>query len=425
MTKAMRWGVSALLILGGVGFGSFVGCSSDDNPAPAETDTGTGEDTAVTTDTSTPEDTGTMEETAADTGPTDTGGETGPKPADRSVSLLFGSPDLGSKFACFGAFTADPATNDPFQALGPIGIPTTADKDPTKFAAIPYGAVIPLPLDATAAAALNGLTTVIYLTDTNPLTASPATTCAKIWKDVRGDAKAWKSFPAMTIKKGEQALVAITGCKGTSTTGECGAGTNLDFRIDKLSTTPAATFAGATTGPKTSIQFVHYSQYAGLPVTGTPPTYQGIDVYIQLFKSMGVTLDAGTDDSGDATTADGGTTLVPNGAPVKIADNVKYGDLGTVTGVQAGDLPNESYLVILPHGATYCMVGATCPATPIPLKKFLASYAAVGGGFIDGQNQFFALTGGPIPTATTDAGAPDPASAKIRVPMGRSFDPTK
>jgi hypothetical protein len=428
MTKAMRLGVSALLILGGVGLGSFIGCSSDDEPAPVA-DTGTEEDTATDTGTA---DTGSDDTATGDTGsPTDGGSdtaETGPKPADRKVTLLFGSPDLGGKFACFGAFTAaDPTTADPAQALGPIGIPTTADMDPTKFTPIPYGAVIPLPLDATASAALSGLTTVIYLVDSNPLTATPPTTCKDLWKTVRADTKAWKSFAPNTIKKGEQAIVALTGCKGTTApaTGECGTGNNFEIRIDKPSTTPATAFAGSTTGPKVSVQFINYSRYAGSAIPSTPPTYQGIDVYLQFRKSMAVTADGGVDDSGDATTVDGGTALVFDGTPVKIADNVKYGDLATVTGVQAGDMPDETIMVLSPHGTTPCFGGATCASTPIPLKTFLAAYKPVGGGFFDGQNQFFALTGGPVPTAVTDAGAPDPSSAKLRVPMGRSQDPTK
>jgi hypothetical protein len=418
MTKAMRWGASALLILGSVGLASFVGCSSDDEPAPQNNnDTGGEDETSI--DTGTP-DTNTGD-TATDSGTGDSSsetGETGPKPGDRNVTLFFGSPDLGGMYACFGAFTGDPAAADkPLQALGPIGIPPSATSEPKDYAAIPYGAVIPLPIDSTASTALKSLTTVIYLTATNPAAATPAKTCADVWKDVKGDTKMWQKFAAGAVGAGEHALVSVVGCKGTSTSGECGAGNNLEFKVDKLDTTKPTAFAGATTGPKVGIQFLNYSRFPG--VTGAVPPFQHVDAYL-LFRAAASGGDAGADGGDDGSTGDAGSPT-PVAAPLKIASDVSYGDKAmTSVGVQAGPNPEETVLLLTPKDVAPCTPGTVTDAGPcttvaIPLKTFLTSLAKAGGGFVDGQNQFMVLAGGPVP--------PPPGATPLRVGMGRAYKP--
>jgi hypothetical protein len=429
MTKAMRWGVSALLILGGVGVGSFMGCSSDDEPAPVDTgDTGTGEETSTDTGT----DTGTAEETSTDTGSmTDAPTDAPAFKADRAATLLMAAPDLAPQYVCLAAFLAAPAdvaTKEPADALL-IGIPdATAPTDESKYSPIPYGAVLPLPLNAKALAALKSLTVVVYVTATKPMSSAD---CKTGWAAAKTDTKKWKAFDKNAIDTGDHALLAVTGCAGAggATTTECGAGNNLEITLKKADTTKATTFTGESTGPKVGIDFVNLSRYAGAGSSG-PGSWQGIDAYLVFSKSVPVTLDAGTDDSGDATTADGGMTVAPDVAnAVKIADNKSYGDIVPVVGVQAGDLPDDTYLVVVPHGAVLA-TSAPCSSAPgptcaayIPFKPFLAALKPAGAGFKDGENQFVALTGGPIPKGMTDAGAPDPTTAPIRILMGNADKP--
>lgn len=433
MTKAMRWGVSALLILGGVAVGSFTGCSSDDDVAPTPEDTGSTEETAVDTGT----DTGTIDTGTIDTGsPSETGSETGdagPPPADRAATLLMAAPDLAPQYVCLAAFLSTPeevATKDPADALL-IGIPkASAPTDESQYSPIPYGAVLPLPLNAKALAALKSLTVVVYVTTTKPMASAD---CKTGWAAAKTDTKRWKAFAKNSIDAGDHALLAITGCSGaggTATTTECGAGSNLEITLKKADTTKATTFAGESTGPKVGIDFVNLSRYAGAGASG-PGSWQGIDAYLVFSKASPVTLDAGTDDSGDATTADGGTSVGPDVAKaVKIADNKSYGDIVSVVGVQAGDFADAgTYLVVVPHGASLatsapCNVapGPTCAAY-IPFKPFIDSLKPAGAGFKDGENQFVALAGGPVPKALTDAGAPDPTSAPIRILMGNADKP--
>jgi hypothetical protein len=431
MTKAMRWGVSALLILGGVAVGSFTGCSSDDDTGtPTPEDTGSGEDTSV--DTGTP-DTGMAEETATDTGTATEAGETMPPKADRAATLLMAAPDLAPQYVCLAAFISTPeevATKDPADALL-IGIPDpTAKDDESKYSPIPYGAVLPLPLNAKALAALKSLTVVVYVTTTKPMSSAD---CKTGWAAAKTDTKKWKAFAKNAIDAGDNALLAVTGCAGaggTATTTECGAGNNLEITLKKVDTTVPTTFSGESTGPKVGIDFVNLSRYAGAGTSG-PPSWQGIDAYLVFSKATPVTLDAGVDETGDATTADGGTTVAPDVAKaVKVADNKSYGDVVSVVGVQAGDFADAgTYLVVVPHGASLATSppcssapGPTCAAY-IPFKPFIDALKPAGAGFKDGHNQFVALAGGPIPKALTDAGAPDPASAPVRILMGSADKP--
>lgn len=413
MTKAMRWGLSALMTIGCVGLGSVVGCSDDDpEPVPTETDTGTP-----------PQDTGTTAETDPDTGtPTgdtgtmgDGGGDTGDATvfsANRGVTIVFGSPDFSDKYLCLGAFAGDPAMAAmPAEGLGPIGIPD-ASMDPTKQKPFPYGAVIPLPLSKRAQDLLDTpLTAVLYPVD--GLTKD----CKAAWADVKGDTKRWLAIPGKTIQKDDHVVIRIHGCVGAPahkiSPGECGDAMNpAPLKIDykKLDTKTPGMFPMGT-GPKVGLQFVHMSPFRG--ITGAVPSFQDVDVYFLPRMAMAAG-DAGTD-GGDA-----GTTLVPAGAPLKIASAVKYGDVApNAVGVVAAGIPDESLLLITPKDVspTSCTPGApTCPIIPVPLKAFLAGYKATGGGLIDGTNQMVGLTGSPVPT--TDATLPM-GTRSIRVPLGK------
>lgn len=402
MTKSMRWGVSALMIVGGVALGAFAGCSSDDtgnNPPPSD-DSGTADSGG--TDTETP-DTQMTDSGSGETA-TDTGGETGPFVQDRYVTLLFAAPDMPGRFVCLGAFgpTTDPATAmAPTLAeptAGAFGIPSSAaPTDMTKTTAFPYGSVVPVPLSATEEAGLGSFKVVLYLLDANP--AASGSTCSKEWATVKSDPKRWVAVAPGTVKKGESWLVTMAGCVGPAdATGRCGAaGNDFEFLLTKLDT--AKPTFGSGSGPKVGLQFFNLSQFPGSP-TAMIPGFQNVDVYIQPMNAAS-SGDAGTD-AGDG--GSGGTA----GDKISIATNVKYKDIvSPATPVVLPGDPTSALLVILPHGATYCFNSTpqpslTCAAWTIPLKKALAVYSAVGGGFVDGTNQFLALMGSPIGTTPTD-----------------------
>lgn len=415
MTKSLRWGVGSLVALAGlVAVTSFVGCGDDDpgNP-PVETDTGT--------------DTGTATETGTDSGSTDTGtpgdadaGDTF-VPPDRAVTILHAAPDYGSKFFCLGAFTADPATQDkPVQALGPIGKPdTAAPTDPTKFTAIAYGSVVPLPLTPTAVAALKAFTVAIWTVDKNPLTEATPRKCEDTWKDAKANTDNWLKVDKNAVDAGQSGLVAIKGCLAASTAdtpgcGPAGAAKSLKWELHKLDTVKPTAFAGGGTGAKTGIQFLHFSKFGSIDTTA------GMDFYLQGWGPVSAG-DAGTD-AGDAATdaADGGTTIGPAGDPVLVAAGAKYGDIAPKSvGVQlAGDL-TLSRLHFFPKDTPLANVKAAIAggaSAGVPLKDFLAGYAVVGGGFINGQNQFVAAFGAP-PIPTGDAGT---TTNTLRIAFGRA-----
>jgi hypothetical protein len=399
MTKAMRWGFSALMTVGCMGLGSVVGCSEDEDPVTSDPDTGTVSlDTGMPpTDTGSPMDTGTPSETSTEGG---MDADAGKFQANRGITVVFGAPDFGNKYICVGGFAGDPAAAmAPAEALGPpAGIPdSTAPTDPMKFKPFPYGAVVPFPLSKLAQDFLDTpLTAVLYLVDTN------TKDCKAAWADVKGDATRWVAVPGKTIKSGEQYLVRIHGCKDPTTTGtafpgSCGSATapaplKLDYK--KLDNATPATFTG-TMGPKVGVQFVHMSPFPG--VTGAVPSFQDVDVYLQPMAAPAAG-DAGADGGEGGT--DGGGMATPAGTPIKIASGLKYGDVApSAVGVQLAGDPTEAFMVITPKDVAPCSPGATCTSVWLPLKAFLAAYKPTGGGFTDGTNQFFGLTGSPVPNA--------------------------
>lgn len=416
MTKAMRWGVSSLMIVGGIALGAFAGCSDDDTKTEPTADSGAPTDTGSTDTGSTPTDTGVTDtgSTPTDTGPTDTGTTFVP---DRAVTLLFGAPDLSPKFVCLGAFSpaSDPTTLDApassQPSAGALGVPdSAAPTDPTKTTAFPYGAVVPVPLNADAIAALKVFKVVVYLVDENP--AKIGSTCAAEWKKVKGDPKRYQIFSPNAVKTGEHALVSMIGCQNPpgDMTGTCTSATgNFEFRLDILDTAKPAT-------GNMGIQFFHLSQFPG---GGGAPSWSPVDAYLMPMPSSTASTDAGL---ADTSGSDAGT---PAPTFIKIAENVSYKSLtAKATGI---DLPSwaspaDSYIVLAPRlGGAAGKVCATadgkpsadCPNYTLPLKPFVAAYAPVGGGLTTSTNQLIGLIGSGV-APTVDGG---PGIPSLRIPM--------
>jgi len=417
MTKATRWGVSALMVIGGLSLGAFAGCS-DDPPA----------------DVPPPEDSGLPDTAKPDTGPgvdaapVDMGApDTMPVPADRAVTIVFGAPDLPPKFLCLGAFlaTKDPATEmKPLTVQptsGALGIPDpTAPTDPTKTSAFPYGAVVPVPLNEAAITALGTFKVVIYMVDENPAKMMPAKTCSDMWDTVRTDTKKWKAFDPGVVAKGEHGILTLQGCLGAATpNGACGTtGSNFEFKVQKAAMSKP-TEAGANVG----LQFLHLSQFGGFVIgTTAVPGFQSADIYIKPGPAP-APGDAGTDGG------DGGTTAP---ALIKVAENVKYND--AITALKGFTLPDgiknvDSFLIVAPRvnpagGSFACAsTGApsgTCPNWTLPLAPFFSAtrgYQLVGGGLeFPNTNQVIALSGSPIePLADGGMGTPT-----LRIPFARA-----
>lgn len=420
MTKAIRWGLSALMTAGAIGLGSVAGCSDDEpDPVPVDPDTGSVTETG-TIDTGIL-DTGTATETSTDSGDS---GDTGIIfKADRAVSIVFASPDLTGKYLCAGAFAPGDlkaATSSPAQTLGPPGgVPDpAAPTDPTKFTPIPYGAVTPVALTKAAQDVLDTpLSIVLYLVD------GKDKDCKAAWPDVRAKDSQWFAIKGSTaagadatnsVKKGESALIRIAGCMGGATaTGECGsAALPAPFKIDmiKLDTTTPATYGGGTSGPKVGLQFVHMSPFAGNAAPPVPP-FQAIDVYFQGMSAPSKGGDAGPDADADP---DATVPSMPVGTPVKIATAVKFGDKApSSVGVQVAGDPTSAIVLLTPTGVPPCTPGSTgCATIPIPVGRFAAFYGSLpyGGGFKDGTNQFVGLVGSPLKMS--------PAAGSILMPFG-------
>jgi hypothetical protein len=414
MTKATRWGVTALMVIGGLSLGAFAGCSDDDTPQQqTEEDTGT-PDTAKP-DTQTP----------MDTQVTDTA-DAPEFVADRAATLVFGSPDLGSKFVCFGAFLEDPAAAAaPLQTLPPTGAvgvpdPTAAD-DFTKTTALPYGAVVPIPMSELAVAALNTFNFVVYLVDANP--AASSKTCKEVWADIKADTWRWKSFPKETIKAGDHGIISFEGCKTPGA--PCGAGA-FNIKLHKASFTAKPTESGANLG----VQFLHLSQFDGFDValeagTVRVPGFQSSDIYLVPGVAPS-TSDAGADAADADETGDAEVdAAAPAPTFIKIAENVKYGDeLTALKGITlpAGTKNDLSRLVIatriptdggsvsypcanpIEAGKAGSAPSGTCPNWTFYLKPFFdgGKYPALGGGLeYPNTNQLFIIAGNPVPADST------------------------
>lgn len=428
MTNATRWGVSALMMIGGLSLGAFAGCS-DDDPKPVEPEVDSGVlDTA-------PKDTGTL---PMDTAMPDTP-DTAMYVPDRAATVIFGSPDLGSKFLCFGAFLDDPATKDaPLDTLprtGAAGVPDPADPDPknpdyTKTTAFPYGAVVPMTLNETAVAALNTFNFVVYIVDENPAKMMPAKTCKDMWATVKGDTWRWKSFPKGSIAAGDHGLMVIQGCRGAATTnGACGAtGNNFEIKLRKAAMTKP-TEAGSTIG----VQFLHLSQFGGVSSLSIPG-FQNVDIYLKPGPAAG-----GGDAGADADEAGDADAAAPAPALIKIAENVKYNDeISALKGITlpAGTKNADSWIVVAPRVApagdggmtsvpcstTGAPTGAPptgCPNWTFPLAPFFAAttgYQRVGGGLeFPNTNQVIAISGSPM-EPLSDGGMGTPT---LRLPFAR------
>lgn len=403
MTKAMRWGVSSLSIVGLVALGalgSFLGCSSDSTPAPAtDTDSGAGDTPTDTNKDSGPKDSGPETDSIpTDVVPVEAGDADAPPPApERRINVLFARPDE-KLFACLGAFApgTDPAaTKAPAKALGPVGIPDpAAPTDATKYTAFPQGGVFPFVVNAgdLAGKSLDLFDVVGFFVPTNPLTATPASTCKDTWDSVRADPKHWVKISKGTVKKGDSWLLALTGCGSPAggSPGECGgptAGDTHDFILKQVQTSDP-TF-GTGTGAKFGSQFLDVTQFS----PAATPSFQNVEVYL-LPMNAPASPDAGPD-------ADGGSPT-PAGPPILIAGDrtgasgVKYKDIvDPATGVVLPGDPNEAIFLIARHGTDprSCTPGApTCPIIPLPAKPYLGIYGKIGGGFTG--NQVIALMGG-------------------------------
>jgi len=333
-------------------------------------------------------DSGTIDSTVRDDVPPviDTGladrWEPGPALADRALTVLFGAPDLPGRFVCLGAFgpTSDPAALDApasfLPSVGALGVPSTADLDPTKTTPFEYGRVVPIPTNADLIAALKVFKVVVYFLDENP--AKSGSTCGKQWKNVKADPKRWKLIEPNTIKTNEHLLLSLSGCNGAASagdvTGTCGAVGNFEIRADKLAVKKPESPADATIG----FQFLHLSQFWGFDPAA------GVDVYL--------------------------ATGVGTMSYFKIAAAAKLGNLAaTVAGAHLPSTATKdnSFLVVAPAGGSTCVTSGAptteCPNWTLPFSTFLdpvAGYPRTGGGLFPKTSQIIALLGSPFASAT-------------------------
>ena len=392
MTKTMRWGVGTISIVGLVGFGSFIGCSSDNggDQLPV-TDTDSGVTPLVD---SAPGDSTPNTDTPPGDSPADTA-EAPPPAPDRKVTFVFASPDSKPQYMCLGAFGGDPMTSDkPTKALGPFGIPDPSD--PTKLVSgFPYRAVVPYPVtDKLAQAALSSLTVAIYFSDTDPTAGGSPAPCVAAWATAKTDPKNFfiipkdgASPPKGVVAPGTSWALTLSGCRNDATdaTDTCPKVANFAFDWQQLDTADPSSYTGGGTGAKAGLQFHHLSNV---------PAFNDVDVYIQPMSAA--TSDAGAD-------ADGGTAT-PASEPILIAgtppgaSGVKFGDMvAKAVGVAPKGDPDSAVLLLVKHGDR--PGGLT--TIPLPLDRFLAAYKAVLGPTVGWTgNQTLILAGSPNPSSS-------------------------
>jgi hypothetical protein len=430
MTNTMRWRLTSLTALGLlVGGLAFNGCSSSSTAPTPEVDSGTDAEVPDTTPADTSVDTGT--DTGADTG-ADVPDTFVPAVPDRKITIVHASPDAGAQLFCFGAGAA----NSLGKALI-IGKPGATPGDASQYTGFTYGTVAPIsvPMDGLISKseidAIAGLTVYAFpIGSVNPLTAAAhdsaaqLTACSAAFAKFKSlanpdggtanvyDTTKFISFPGSKLAAGASAVLSATGCATPAATaaGCFGQGLTLGVKLLDL-TDPTFTAPDGSTGAKVAFHFMHASPFPG--VMGVAPSWQGVDVYLLPMSKAVAGTDAGVD-------ADSGAVpSQPTGTPVKIATNVKYGDVvgvqvpagdaGTTSNLSqpfvspAGTDDGSSYLVMMPTGVAFCQPGTTgCVATPLPLNPWLAGYkaafAAAGYqpvGFVDKSHQMIILSGAP------------------------------
>lgn len=308
-------------------------------------------------------DAGAPETIVVDSATADSGPEVDAGPAPRNaveVTILHASPDLGPRFVCLVGLT--PTALTPISVMSPMGIRDPASPtDPALSKPFPFGAVAPLPLSATAVAALKAFTTAFFFVERNPLLDGKD--CTDVWAAAYADPTSFLLVPKGNITPEKSTIVAATGCKSSPTAdGPCGAAgapPSLGVLRYESSRLPLTSYAGAT-GARVGLQVLHLSPH---------PARQALDVYFQ-DPSPGVPVSLGS------------TT------------GLSYGGLGSPVGVRFPSTAGETAdLTLVPHGAPL----SDPRAVRVPLGPVVAMYAKTGGSPLDGRNLVVVVLGTSAP----------------------------
>ncbi len=399
MTKAMRAGVSALMIVGGVSLGAFAGCSSDDEvpvTPPVETDSGVTDTGKVTpTDTGMAVDTGTA---TTDTGtPKPDMGTDGPlPPAAPKISIVHaaGGVPTSIKLCIHNSLTG-------WNALIDTPLPATG---------LPYGAGGRLDVPASIAPVLPQAGITLYVVPSTFTPPAGKTKCSELIPigmpagtppPAPAGIHKLNSLAAGSFATGKSYVVALTGCPaGEGATSKAKCGPAYDDTANLKAT--VLTLDNTTAVPATSMgaQFIHLSSHiqtatpAGLIVSFATPAAGGAD--------------GGTDGSADTTTSDAADSAATDSAATDSADVGALDAAVPDTAVLDTGPPVPAMTIVdLAGPVSYTDPATVNPATAKMFTELFTSRAdtrfniyASAGGTTKGP-RLATLTFGQIEAATT------------------------
>jgi len=156
-----------------------------------------------------------------------------PPSLDRKVTVVLGAPDLAPQLLCIGVWLPDSTggpdlTKPPLMMKGPWGIPSPDGK----LHPLPYGSTWTWEVrDADDIAALDSLAVAIFRSEI----VDPTPDGCKVAVEKGAlDRTRFGKIPKGRVAKGTSWLLGITGCSSTSTTGECGSGSNREWILQPL-----------------------------------------------------------------------------------------------------------------------------------------------------------------------------------------------
>jgi hypothetical protein len=303
----------------------------------------------------------------------DTGVDAGdPAEIVRETTIALAAPDLPPQYFCFLGFkpAADGSPQgDPVGARGPWGVPDASDPNaaavfgagalglPVKLSSgFPYGAMVRLGIrrrDAPFFDKLAGELLLLPNVESAVFAGNSvdSTTCIDAWRATRSQNVPMFVTKPGQIQVGQSWLAAVSGCAQASTDPQCAGGNNLKTTVAQLDLSGDA---------DVNVQVTNLAPFAG---------YQHVDLYIQPMRA------------GDAGAS------IPDGAPVLVASDVSWTQVGSVAGVRIAN-PSLALLLVVKHGET--------PSTTIaiPIQPFMNAYAKSAHASWSGH-QTFVLFGRP------------------------------
>jgi len=419
--KWIRFGLTAVILAGGLGAVAVVGCSSSN---PATSTDGGKQDGSMMMGT----DSGGDDSSMGDSGGNMDGGmEAGPPSAKAYLVNASNFAPTGLRF-CFAVASGDPGDGGSVSLVPPYAAAPDNDMQ-SKAAGLPYPGLFPGlggQIDTHGVDPAN-LDLAIYAIDASKIATEVASNATeKKCPDMIGmnasggtlklNTDYWYigHIPAGTLKDGTTWVAGVTGCMPGNTsvlnaavqcpTGYLATASDLAlqmWQVDNMT---------AVDGGATGVQFIHgslaWDKFMTDPVNGPGAAATVLGAFEPGAQPP---ADAGPGDAGDA--GDGGGVMPTGPTIVPLVPDAKFGDLKPMSLAAVPGLTDDmnSGVFAEPVGADGGPVMAQQWAYPFPVVEALSGLGTAGK-IVPGKGFVFVLVGDPTqpPYVGADGGAADP-----------------